>query len=97
VIGTLYCITGAFMAGVFMWSYYGRPNGEGMLDRLRRRMPERMKSIDDGPVGKSVRELARSAEVAIPEHEGLQNLAAGLKKQFNPNSKPAGSAPSRSD
>ena len=84
VLGTVCCVSGAMLAAALTWHYKGRPNREGAISHLQQRMPERMRSIDEGVVGQSVRALGSTAQVAIPEHEGLQNLAAGLKTQFNP-------------
>ena len=83
-IGTVFCICGAILAGTITWRLMGRPDSSSFFSQRRDKWQERAKTIDEGSVGQAVRVIGQTASVAIPEHEGLQNLASGLKKQFNP-------------
>ena len=99
VLGTFCCVCGAVLAGTMLWRYHGRPDSGSFISERKERWQERAKAIDAGGVGQTVRSIGQTAAVAIPEHEGLQNMASGLKKQFNKDAAgarrapPAGSAP----
>ena len=84
ILGTFFCVCGAILAGTFTWRYLGRPNTDQFLAQRQERWQERAKTMGEGTIGTTVRAIGQTASVAIPEHEGLQNLATGLKKQFNP-------------
>ena len=85
VLGTFCCVCGAVLAGTILWRYHGRPDSDGFISQRKERWQERAKAIDESGVGQAVRSIGQTAAVAIPEHEGLQNMASGLKKQFNKN------------
>lgn len=83
VLGTVCCLAGAIVAGTFTWRYLGSPNSSSFLSQRKERWQERARAINQGSVGHTIRTIGETAAIAIPEHEGLQNLATGLKKQFN--------------
>jgi len=89
------CFMGFALAGATLWRWKGRPDREQVKQHLSTSMPERYSRIEVGPVGQAARSIASGAAASIPEHEGLKNLQAGLKQQFNPEYRPyrAGAGP----
>jgi hypothetical protein len=71
----------AAFAGVFVWRQYGKPRSREQLEEAQGAVAKQQmerKARYEALVGPVVSTIRSTAEVAIPEHEGLKNLAAGL-------------------
>jgi len=88
VMGSVLCVAGALAAGALAWKWMGKPDADAMRRQVAARTQQRAEAIDASLVGSSVRAIGQRAQVAIPEHEGLRNWEAGLKRQFNPQATP---------
>lgn len=81
LVGTACCMVAAAFAAVVVWRQYGKPRSREQLEEAQatvsRQQLER-KAHYEAAIGPVVGSIRRTAEAAIPEHEGLKNLAAGL-------------------
>ena len=81
LVGTACCMVAAAFAGVFVWRQYGKPRSREQLEEAQGAVAKQQmerKARYEALVGPVVSTIRSTAEVAIPEHEGLKNLAAGL-------------------
>lgn len=81
LVGTACCMVAGAFAAVVVWRQYGKPRSREQLEEAQAmvsRQQQDRKARYEAAVGPVVSSIKATAELAIPEHEGLKNLAAGL-------------------
>lgn len=82
LVGTACCMVAAAFAGVFVWRQYGKPRSREQIGEVQAQVAVQQKERKaryEATVGPVVSSIKVTSEVAISEHEGLKNFAAGLR------------------